>query len=215
LLAAIERLLDEGAGRVRALAARVRRPELRLAFRRVDPVDRHFVHSELARGLREDRLHHHDALHAAGLALRAPRRRVGEHRDAAPPHRRRLIEQRDGAAGHAGVALRLVRAVLVDDEHVERGDAAVFSKPALMRPCTAGRAPPMPCSVSRSMRIITGAFSFFDRRAGIIAVIVPVALLPKPPPVYSLMTTTSFGSRCSQRDIDPTVCTTLCVEQWM
>src|SRR6185295_11178727 len=52
LLAAIERLLDEGAGRVRALAARVRRPELRLAFRRVDPVDRHFVHSELARRLR-------------------------------------------------------------------------------------------------------------------------------------------------------------------
>src|SRR2546430_3852161 len=65
------------------------------------------------------------------------------------------------------------------------------------------------------MRIITGALSFFDSRAGIIDVIVPVALLPKPPPVYSLMSTTSFGSRCSQREIDPTVCTTLCVEQWM
>ena len=46
-------------------------------------------------------------------------------------------------------------------------------------------------------------------------VIVPVALLPKPPPVYSLMTMTSFGSRWSQRANDATVCTTLCVEQWM
>ena len=69
--------------------------------------------------------------------------------------------------------------------------------------------------VSRLMRIITGALGFFDSSAGIIDVIVPVALLPKPPPVYSLMRTTSFGSRCSQRDTDPTVCTTLCVEQWM
>ena len=65
------------------------------------------------------------------------------------------------------------------------------------------------------MRIITGAFSFFDSSAGMTAVIVPVALLPKPPPVYWLMSTMSFGSRCSQRDMDPTVCTALCVEQWM
>ena len=64
------------------------------------------------------------------------------------------------------------------------------------------------------MRIITGAFSFFDSSAGIIDVIVPVALLPNPPPVYWLMTTTSFGSRPIHRDSEPTVCTTLCVEQW-
>src|SRR6185369_17000314 len=65
------------------------------------------------------------------------------------------------------------------------------------------------------MRIITGALNFFDSSAGMTEVIVPVALLPKPPPVYSLIKTTSFGSRCSQRDTDPTVCTTLCVEQCM
>ena len=42
------------------------------------------------------------------------------------------------------------------------------------------------------MRIITGAFSFFDKSAGMTLVIVPVALLPKPPPGIWLMTTTSF-----------------------
>jgi hypothetical protein len=43
------------------------------------------------------------------------------------------------------------------------------------------------------MRIITGTpFSFFDSSAGMIDVIVPVALLPNPPPVYWLMRTMSF-----------------------
>lgn len=42
---------------------------------------------------------------------------------------------------------------------------------------------------------------------------VPVALLPKPPPVYSLMMTMSVGSMWSQRPTDATVCTVLCVEQ--
>ena len=65
------------------------------------------------------------------------------------------------------------------------------------------------------MRIITGAFNFFDSSAGMIEVIVPVALLPKPPPVYALIRTTSFWSRCIQREIEPTVWTVLCVEQWM
>ena len=45
--------------------------------------------------------------------------------------------------------------------------------------------PPMYCSSSRVMRIITGAFAFFDSSAGIVHDTAPVALLPKPPPVYS------------------------------
>ena len=43
-------------------------------------------------------------------------------------------------------------------------------KPIFMRPSTLGRARPMKCSSSRLMRIITGAFSFFESSAGIIIV---------------------------------------------
>ena len=55
------------------------------------------------------------------------------------------------------------------------------------------------------MRICTGAFAFFDSSAGMIDVIVPLALLPNPPPVYELISTTSVGSRCNQRATDATV----------
>ena len=43
------------------------------------------------------------------------------------------------------------------------------------------------------MRIITGAPVFFESSAGMMAEIALVILLPKPPPVYSLMTTTSLA----------------------
>ena len=69
--ALIKRLLDERARRVAALTARIRRAELRLSFRRVDLADRDLIDAELPRGLRDDRLHQHDPLHAARLALRA------------------------------------------------------------------------------------------------------------------------------------------------
>ena len=93
--ALVERLLDERARHVLPRRLRTgRRAELRLALRRVDAADRHLIDAELARRLGDDRLHQHDALHAARLTLRTARRRVGQHRDAAPPHRRRLIQQR-------------------------------------------------------------------------------------------------------------------------
>ena len=65
-----------------------------------------------------------------------------------------------------------------------------LEKPIFMRPSRLGRARPMACSSSRLMRIITGAPSFLDSSAGMIIVSPPVILLPKPPPVYSLMNTT-------------------------
>jgi hypothetical protein len=65
------------------------------------------------------------------------------------------------------------------------------------------------------MRIITGALAFFDSSAGIDIVTVPPPLLPKPPPVYSLMRTTCAGSMPHQRATFGSVCATLCVEQWM
>ena len=66
-------------------------------------------------------------------------------------------------------------------------------KPILTRASNDGRARPMKCSSSRLMRIITGAPVFFASSAGTATVCVPGILLPKPPPVYSLMTTTCVG----------------------
>ena len=77
--AAIERFLDEGARRMGPLASRIGTAEHGLAFRRVDAMDGHLIDVQLPRRLGEDRLHQHDALHAARLTLRAARRRVGQH----------------------------------------------------------------------------------------------------------------------------------------
>ena len=73
--------------------------------------------------------------------------------------------------------------------------------------------PPMYCSSSRVMRIITGAPAFLASSAGIMHCTEPVARLPKPPPVYSVMSTTSAGSSRIQRAIEATVCTALCVPE--
>ena len=70
----------------------------------------------------------------------------------------------------------------------------------------------MKCSSSRVMRIITGALAFFESSAGIAIEMAPGILLPKPPPVYSLMITTLSGVTPVQRATDATVCTVLCVE---
>ncbi len=50
---------------------------------------------------------------------------------------------------------------------------------------------------------------FLASSAGIMMLIVPVALLPKPPPVYSLMNTMSLASMRIHRAIDATVWTVL------
>jgi hypothetical protein len=84
-------------------------------------------------------------------------------------------------------------------------------KPTFTRPRTPGRARPMYCSSSLVTRIITGALAFFDSNTGITSEIAPVILLPKPPPVYSLMTTTLAGSMPTHRETPSTVCAVLCV----
>ncbi len=125
--ALVERLLEEAARRVRAIRPRAfAGPNLRLACGRVDLPDLHLIDAELARSLGEDRLHDRDALHAAGLALRAARRRVGDRRDAAPPHRLGLEHQRRVAARRVAVAAGTVRPAFDDGEHVDRGDLAVL-----------------------------------------------------------------------------------------
>ena len=58
-----------------------------------------------------------------------------------------------------------------------------------------------------------GALAFFDRRAGIMTLMLPVALLPKPPPVYSAMSTMSLDSMCIHRAIASSVWTVLWVPE--
>src|SRR5262249_45970168 len=89
----VERLLDETAGRVGPLTARIRRAESGFAGRRIDPPDLDLIDPELACRLGDHRLHQDDALHAARLALRAARWRVGNRGDAAPTHRLGLEQQ--------------------------------------------------------------------------------------------------------------------------
>ena len=86
-------------------------------------------------------------------------------------------------------------------------------KPTLILPCSPIRTRPMKCSSSRLIRIITGAFAFFESSAGIAMEIAPATLLPNAPPQYSLISTTLFGSIPTQRATAGTVCIVLCVEQ--
>jgi hypothetical protein len=65
------------------------------------------------------------------------------------------------------------------------------------------------------MRIMTGAFAFFESSAATAVNTEDDPLLPKPPPVYSLMITTLAGSMPTQRATALTVRIVLCVEQCM
>src|SRR2546426_503905 len=69
------------------------------------------------------------------------------------------------------------------------------------------------CATWRPLRIITGPPIFFASNAGTATVCVPGILLPKPPPVYSLMSTICSGLMPTHRATDSTVRITLCVEQ--
>ena len=68
--AAVERFLDERAGRILLLAGH-ERSERRFALRGIHAPDGHLIDAELSRGFREDRLHDRDSLHAAGRTLRS------------------------------------------------------------------------------------------------------------------------------------------------
>src|SRR4029453_15099134 len=132
--ALIKRLLDETTSGIGSIAACVSGTELRLAGRRVDLADLDLVDAELAWGFGDHRLHQHDSLHAARLALRPARRRVGDRRDATPAHRLGLKQQRREAAGRVAIVARSVRPAFDDGEHVERGDAAFLRQPDLHPP---------------------------------------------------------------------------------
>lgn len=86
-----------------------------------------------------------------------------------------------------------------------------FEKPTFIRPVKLGRARPMKCSSSRVIRIMTGALHFLESNAGMMSEIAAVPLLPKPPPVYSLIKTTLLGSMFIHRAMAGTVCIMLWV----
>ncbi len=143
--ALVERFLHEAARDVRLLVARRHaRTELRLAGRRVDLAD-----------LAPDRCRADcAALVSIGSKRPLPCMPPGARCETfggvlvstfidAPPHGRRLIAERDRAAGRRGIALRIVRTVVADREAVDREDLAVLAKPILTRACTPGRARPM------------------------------------------------------------------------
>ena len=98
----------------------VRRAVERLALGRVHPADRHLIDAELLRGLGDHAFDDAVGLHRSRRSLLRARRRVGQHVDRAPAHRRRLIDQRRGVAGRAVIAHRPVRAAVLDDEEIER-----------------------------------------------------------------------------------------------
>ena len=62
------------------------------------------------------------------------------------------------------------------------------------------------------MRIITGALAFFESSAGIAIETAPLPLLPKPPPVYSQIRTTSAWIDADPASDDGHVKATLWVE---
>src|SRR5215469_5792196 len=77
---------------------------------------------------RNNRLHHHDALHSARRALRTARRSVRHDGGSAPAHCWRLIKERNDASRCACVANCVVWTRIADHEHVERRDPAFFGK---------------------------------------------------------------------------------------
>jgi len=91
-------------------------------------MDRHLIDPELPRRLRKNRLHERVGLESARRPLRAARRRVGEHGDHPPPHRERLVRERDVIAGRSRIVDHVVRSVVDDHETVERGDAPILAE---------------------------------------------------------------------------------------
>src|SRR6185436_12438821 len=104
------------------------------ALRAVRFPDLDLVERKFARRLRQQRLHHDNALHATWRALRPARRGVGENRHCAPTHRGWLIQKRNDVSRCTCIPYGVVRAVITNDIHVERGDAAILGETYLHAP---------------------------------------------------------------------------------
>ena len=87
--------------------------------------------------------------------------------------------------------------------------------PILVQAWNPGRALPIEFSSYRVMRSITGRLIFRDKSAGTCMIGLPEILLPKPPPQYSAINTTSSTSKSSCLASATRVRSVLCVEPWM
>src|SRR6266436_7562813 len=93
ICALLQCLVEEGAAEALAFLA-----VLATVVGCIDHADGDAIEIELARRLVEDRLHGEGGLVFARTALRAAERCVGEHRNALPAHRQRLIDDRQRVA---------------------------------------------------------------------------------------------------------------------
>ena len=132
LAAAIERFPNEGAGRRHAaLGPRAGRSGHGGSRRRVDATHRDLIDAQLPGAGFDRAVHDRDPLHAARLALRHARRRIGQHRQRPVAHRRRLVHERANQTRNRTIALRLVRTVVGDDEEIHRREFAVLRESGL------------------------------------------------------------------------------------
>src|SRR5258706_10885501 len=116
----LQRLLEERAGEVFPLLA-----VLASAVGRIDHADGEAIETELARRLVEDRLHGERGLVLAWAALWAAERRIGEHRNALPAHRQRLVDDRQRVAEILKIPEADIGAVFGDHIGVHGGAPAV------------------------------------------------------------------------------------------
>src|SRR5262249_9205798 len=116
----LQGFFEEGAAEALAFLA-----VLATAVGCIDHADSDAIEIELTRRLVEDRLHGKRSLVFAWAALRAAERRVGEHWNALPAHRQRLIDDRQRVAEVLEIPEADIGAVLGDHIGIHGGNASV------------------------------------------------------------------------------------------
>src|SRR5580658_4291649 len=137
LRAAVERFFQKCAGGVLALPLHYW-PQRSFALGAVDAPNRYLVNSQLARSFGKNRLENDNPLQPARRALRTSRRRVCQHRQTAPAHGQRLVEQRNDASRRRSITDCIVGTVVANDEHVEGRDPSLFREADFHPPLKAG-----------------------------------------------------------------------------
>ena len=165
LRALVERLLEEAARRRRAVALRVRRAERWLAGRRVDLPDLDLIDRRAcARALSiTASISTMPCMPPGWLCARrggvlviavTPRQRIASGWNISDAKRLAELPSPPGPYGPPSTTVNMSRAVSLPS----------LVNPTFMRPCSAGRAPPIECSSSRLMRICTGVPRFLRKQ---------------------------------------------------
>src|SRR5262249_42020240 len=137
----VQSFLHEGARDVRLLSARGRRAEWGLAGWSVDLSNLDLIDAKLPSSLCQDRLEDRVSLKSTGSSLGGLWRRIGQHAKAAPPHRSRLVSERDRPTRTTRVTLLLIGTVLADRDAIDRENFSVLAQTELHTPVNAGTCP--------------------------------------------------------------------------